>query len=132
AQIDCIDRWASRTTHPQEPIAGPDGGADCRRKDHGRGQCLTLIPGGDQALGILKHLGIGRATGRSFLLGGFAALILHLAAIEAHEPHSTSKGNSAKAAAFSTRPVGLSPRRLKVGRARWRWSRQAIAKNPLR
>ena len=37
-----------------------------------------------QALGILKHLGIGRASGRGFLLRGVAALILQLAAIEAH------------------------------------------------
>jgi hypothetical protein len=29
-------------------------------------------------------LGIGRAPGRRFLLGGFAALVFHLAAVEAH------------------------------------------------
>ena len=37
-----------------------------------------------QALGILEHLSIGRASGRGFLLRSFAALILHLAAVEAH------------------------------------------------
>ena len=37
-----------------------------------------------QALGILEHLSIGRASGRGFLLRGFAALILHLATVEAH------------------------------------------------
>ena len=37
---------------------------------------LPLIPGGDQTLGILKHLGVGCAPGRGFLLRGFAALIL--------------------------------------------------------
>ena len=37
-----------------------------------------------QALGILEHLSIGRATGRGLLLRSFAALILHLAAVEAH------------------------------------------------
>ena len=37
-----------------------------------------------QALGILKHLGIGRAPGRGFLPRGLAALILHLAAVETH------------------------------------------------
>ena len=36
------------------------------------------------ALGILKHLGIGCAPGCGFLLRGVAALILHLAAVEAH------------------------------------------------
>jgi hypothetical protein len=30
-------------------------------------------------------LGIGRAPGRGFLLRGVAALILHFAAVEAHE-----------------------------------------------
>ena len=37
-----------------------------------------------QALGILKHLSIGRASIRRLLFCGFAALILHLAAVEAH------------------------------------------------
>jgi hypothetical protein len=47
------------------------------------------IPGHDQALGILEHLSIGRASGRGFLLRGFAALILHLAAVEAHAAGSS-------------------------------------------
>jgi hypothetical protein len=41
----------------------------------------TNIPGGDKALGIFKHLDIGRPTTGGFL-GGLPALILHLAAIE--------------------------------------------------
>jgi hypothetical protein len=45
---------------------------------------LALVPGSDQALGILKHLGFGCAPGRGFPLRYFAALILHLAAVEAH------------------------------------------------
>ena len=106
AQVDCVDHSASRAEYPQEPIARPDGSADCGRKDHGRVQCLALIPGGDQALGILKRLRIGRATGCGFLLRDLAALILHLAAVEANKPHGTSKRNSAKAAAFSNRPAG--------------------------
>ena len=35
-------------------------------------------------LGILKHLGVGRAPLRRFLVRGLTALILHLAAVEAH------------------------------------------------
>jgi hypothetical protein len=38
-------------------------------------------------LGILKHLGIGRAPAGSIFLGGMPALILHFAAIEAHPSH---------------------------------------------
>ena len=84
SQVDCIDRSASRAAYPQKPIARFNGGADRGRKDHRRADGLALIPGGNQALGILKHLGIGRAPGRSFLLRGVAALILHLVAVEAH------------------------------------------------
>jgi hypothetical protein len=47
---------------------------------------LALILGGDQALGILKHLGIGRAPVHRFLFGDITALILHLAAVETHAP----------------------------------------------
>jgi hypothetical protein len=36
------------------------------------------------ALGILEHLGIGGAPACRFLRRGFAASILHLAAVEAH------------------------------------------------
>jgi hypothetical protein len=42
------------------------------------------IPGGDQALGILKHLSLVRAPARRFLVRGVAAPVLHLAAVEAH------------------------------------------------
>jgi len=35
-QIDCVDRLAGGAAYPQEPIAGPDGGADRGRKDHRR------------------------------------------------------------------------------------------------
>jgi hypothetical protein len=45
---------------------------------------LALIPGGDQAFGILKHLGVGRGAHRGLFLRDGAALILHLAAVEAH------------------------------------------------
>jgi len=75
---------ASRAAHPQEPIAGGNSGADRGRKDHWRPQRLALVPGSNQTLGILKHLSIGGAPVRRFLLGGLAALILQLPAIEAH------------------------------------------------
>jgi hypothetical protein len=45
---------------------------------------LPLIPSGDQALGILKHLGIGRAARGGLFLGCLPTLVLHLATIEAH------------------------------------------------
>ena len=50
---------------------------------------LAFVPGGYQALGILEDLGIGRAPGRGFLLRGLAALIVHLAAVEAHAAGSS-------------------------------------------
>ena len=84
SQIDCIDRPASRASYPQEPIARPDGGADRWRKDFWRPQRLALVPSANQALGILEHLGVGRAPGRGFLLRGVAALVLQFAFIEAH------------------------------------------------
>jgi hypothetical protein len=34
---------------------------------------------------MIGHLGLGRAPGRGFLLGGLPALIFHLAAVEAHD-----------------------------------------------
>jgi hypothetical protein len=45
---------------------------------------LPLVPGGNQPIGILKHLSIGRTSRGRFLLGDLPALVLHLAAIEAH------------------------------------------------
>ena len=57
---------------------------------------------GESFQAAIKHLGIGRALGRGFLLRGFTALILHLAAVEAHNlnarlPHGHVKRNDAKA-----------------------------------
>jgi len=45
---------------------------------------LAFVPGGDQAFGVLKHLWISCVPSSGFLLRGVAALILHLAAVEAH------------------------------------------------
>jgi hypothetical protein len=47
AQVDRVDRSASRAADPQEPIAGGDCRADRRRKDHGHPLGLALVPGGD-------------------------------------------------------------------------------------
>ena len=65
-------------------VSGSDCGTDRGRKQHRHALSLALVPGLDQALGILKHLGIGRASSGRFLLGGLPAPILHLATIEAH------------------------------------------------
>jgi hypothetical protein len=45
---------------------------------------LALIPSGDQALGILKDLRLGRAAPGGLFLGSLPALILHLTAVKAH------------------------------------------------
>jgi hypothetical protein len=58
--------------------------ADCRREQHGHSPGLSFVPGAYQALGVLKHLGIGRAARGGLFLGRLPALILYLAAIEAH------------------------------------------------
>jgi hypothetical protein len=64
--------------------SGGDRGRDGRREQHRHSFCRPLIPGGNEPFGILKNLGISRAPVCRFLLRGFAALIFHLAAIEAH------------------------------------------------
>jgi hypothetical protein len=46
---------------------------------------LALVPGGDQALGVLKNLSIGRSTSGGLFFGGVAALVLHFAAVDAHD-----------------------------------------------
>ena len=84
-QIDRVDGPASRrAADPQKPIAGGDRGADRRREQHRHPLGLALIPGSDQALRVLKHLGIGRAAPGSLFLGSLPALILLFAAVEAH------------------------------------------------
>ena len=62
-----------------------------------------------QALGILEHLSIGRASGRGFLLRSFAALILHLAAVEAMADARRYRleVNRSDSAEMSTRGTGL-------------------------
>ncbi len=70
AKIDCVRGAASRAAYPQKPIPGGDRGADRRREQHRHALDLALIPGCDQALSVLKHLGIGRAARGRFLLDG--------------------------------------------------------------
>jgi hypothetical protein len=65
------------------PAPWSHGGADRRREQHRHSLGLALIPGGDQPLGILKHLGIGCSPGHSLFLGSLPALILHFALVEA-------------------------------------------------
>ena len=59
-------------------------GRHAGREQHWHALGLALVPRRDQALGVLKHLSIGRASSGSFLLGSLPALILHFAAVEAH------------------------------------------------
>jgi hypothetical protein len=49
--------------------------------------------GGDQALRILEHLSIGRVPACRFHLRGLAALILHLAAVEAHNAITAARSS---------------------------------------
>jgi hypothetical protein len=67
---------ASWTAYPQKPIARSDCGADRRREQHRHTLGLAVVPSGYQALGILKHLSIGRATAGRFLFSDLSALIL--------------------------------------------------------
>jgi hypothetical protein len=55
-QIDVAGGAAGRTACPQEPIAGRNGGANCRRKQHRHPLRLALVPHRDQVVGILKDL----------------------------------------------------------------------------
>jgi hypothetical protein len=45
---------------------------------------LALVPVTDWTLGVLEHLGIGRASGRDLSVGFGLSASLHLAGIEAH------------------------------------------------
>ena len=87
AQVNRICGAASWAANPQKPIAGPYGGTDCGREQHGHALGLALVPSANQALSILKHLGVGCTARGSFFLGGLPALIFHPAAIEAHGPN---------------------------------------------
>ena len=84
AEIDVAGGAAGRAARPQEPIAGRNGGADRRRKQHRHPLRLALVPHRDQVVGILKDLLFGRAARSRFLLCRLAAPILHFAAIESH------------------------------------------------
>jgi len=79
-----VDGPTSRTAHPEKPIARGDRSADRRRENHGHPLGLALVPGGYQALGVLKHLGIGRAPGCRFPLRGFTLLTLQFSLVEAY------------------------------------------------
>jgi hypothetical protein len=75
-QVDCIDGLAGGASDPQKPIPRGDSSADCRREQHWRPEGLALVPGSNQAVGILKHLSVGRTPVRRFLFRGLTALIL--------------------------------------------------------
>ena len=116
AQINRISRAAGRAAHPEIPIVRSYHGADRRREQHGHPLGLALVPGGDEILGVLKHLGIGRAPGRGLTLGSLPALVLHLAAVEAHGRSVAERARVSMsalppkaAAAGEENPLGRSP-----------------------
>jgi hypothetical protein len=80
-RVDSPARWAA---HPQIPVVRGDRSADRRREQHWHSFGLALVPGSDELLSILKHLSVGRTTARRFLCRDAAALVFHLAAVEAH------------------------------------------------
>jgi hypothetical protein len=47
AQINRVNRSASRTADPQEPIASGNDSADGRREQHGHSLGLPIVPGAD-------------------------------------------------------------------------------------
>src|SRR5271167_3172532 len=83
-QVNPARRPAGRAAHPQEPIPRGYGGADRWREQQGHLPSLALVPGADQALGVLKHLRISGATGGGLYVGQGLPFVLHLALIEAH------------------------------------------------
>jgi len=84
AQIEGVDRAASRAAHPQESIPGREGAADRRREQQRHSPGQALVPGSDKVFRVLQHLGIGRATPGCLFLSSLSALIFHLASVEAH------------------------------------------------
>ena len=84
AKIDVAGGAAGRTACPQEPIAGRNARADCRRKQHRHPLRLALVPHRDEVVGILENLLFGRTARSRFLLRRLAAPILHFAAVESH------------------------------------------------
>ena len=83
-QVHIASGAAGRAPRPQEPITGRDGCADGRREQHWHLLGLALVPYGDEVVGILKDLLLGRAPGSRFLLGLLPAPVLHFALVEAH------------------------------------------------
>jgi hypothetical protein len=61
-QVNRIDRPARRAAHPQIPIARGDGGANCGGEQDRHALFLTLVPRGNQALGVLNDLRIRRTS----------------------------------------------------------------------
>jgi hypothetical protein len=59
-------------------------GADRRRKQQGHSPGLALVPSGYQAFRVLKHPGIGRASGGDLSVSLGLPLSSHLAAVEVH------------------------------------------------
>ena len=83
--IDGLRRVAGRTAHPKKPMPRLESATDRRRKQHWHALGLPFIPRRDEAAGIFEDLGLGRALGGRFPLGGSGALCLHVALVETHD-----------------------------------------------
>jgi hypothetical protein len=84
AQVDRVDRSASRAAHPQEPITGRDRGADRGEKIIGaRNAWRSFQAAIRRSPSSSTWASVARRVAASFFRG-VAALILHLAAVDAH------------------------------------------------
>ena len=78
-------RWCGKPdSGPAGTNAGSDGRADRRREQQRHPLGLALVPNGDQVVGILKDLLLGRATCGRFPRGSLPAPVLHFALVDAH------------------------------------------------
>ena len=85
AQVDRLSAATARTPDPKIPMLRGNGGTDRRREQERRPLRLALVPFGHEAQGISPDLRIERALRRGLPLGLAAALVVHFAAVEAHE-----------------------------------------------
>ena len=65
-------------------VPGRERRADRRREQQGHSPGLAFVPGADWALGVLRHLRVGRASGGGLSVSLGFPLSFHLSAVEAH------------------------------------------------
>ena len=103
SEVDGLRGPASRAAHPQEPTARLERAPDRRREQHRHALGLPLVPGGDETAGVFEDLRFRCAQYRGFLLGGFGAPRLHLAAIEPHGTDFAAGGGRGSSGRGKTR-----------------------------